>query len=154
MDLYGHYWNLEQEIIHQCYDEERRLFNWKLWFERRDEIIWTAPEEVLRGIDSDIRNCGMQQIYMINAIVDGLILSTEPFNPLPGLARLRQTIYDTDILLNLESMFCFQLGQSTGIAPQYVTDLRRILYDIMYNPSQVTFEKMKTISQLGHSITG
>ena len=83
-----YYWDLEEEIFDQCFDERTLVFNWKKWHARRDEIIHTAPANVLEDIDGSFRHFGCKQIYLINAMIESHILGSHPYNPEPGMRML------------------------------------------------------------------
>ena len=53
--LLQYYYGLQGEIFEQCFDERTAIFNFNIWFDRRDEIIHSAPTEVLQHMDSDFK---------------------------------------------------------------------------------------------------
>ena len=86
----SYYWDLESEILHACWDDYKNTFDSKIWFDRRDEIIHTAPENVLSDIDYSIKCYGRNQVYYINAILSGY--SSNPSGTIQRLKSIETTI--------------------------------------------------------------
>ena len=93
------YWKLEDEIMKSCWNNDTFIFDWNKWFDRRDEIIHTAPTAVLEGIDSDFRAYGRMKIYFINAIISSNSSDIE--------AIRRKILSDMTLLQDTVDMFCF-----------------------------------------------
>lgn len=146
----SYYWDLERDIFNQCFDEETTIFNWDMWFKRRDEIIHTAPENVLMDIDSEFMYRGRLQIYRINAIINNWILSKTPFEPSAGIRKLQREIRDTEILLNLPSMYSFKMAKCDRInCPDEVERYCSLLSDILYGRKAASRKTFENIVQLG-----
>ena len=135
------------EILHNCWDGKKYIFDWKVWFDRRDEIIHTARKNVLEDIDFSIRSYGINQIYYINAILSGY--SSNPSGTIQRIKSIEATI-----IRDLASMFSFKNGIcEPAICPQNVTLYRKYLYDIMYGKIVVNEKVVNYIIQLGVNVT-
>ena len=141
------FWELEREILNACWNESSSTFDWKVWFDRRDEIIHTAPEIVLKDLDFTLRSYGEYQIYYINAILGGY--SSNPSGTIRRIKSIEQTI-----ILDLASMYSFKNGEcDSSICPEEVTLYRQNLYDIIYGRIDVNEKKIESIIQLGVKAT-
>lgn len=151
---YDYYWKLEDEIFKQCFDKNTDEFNWKIWFDRRDEIIHTAPPEVLDYIDSEFRYIGRLQIYKINAILSNHLLSGDTHQFAEGIRILRRDV-STDIYINLSGMFSFKNGVYTpDVCPKQVIEYVDGLHDFFYDTGKpVSMQEAKKLIDLGRSIT-
>ena len=150
-----YYWDLEEEIFDQCFDERTLVFNWKKWHARRDEIIHTAPANVLEDIDGSFRHFGCKQIYLINAMIESHILGSHPYDPEPGMRMLKREVVDTEILRGLPSMFSISKGNYTPeICPANVLKYQKLLSGVVYrSPGTVARSEFEAIVSLGRIIT-
>lgn len=152
---YDYYWKLEDEIFNQCIDKDTAYFNWKVWFDRRDEIIHTAPPEVLQYIDNEFRHCGCLQIYKINAIISNYMLRDDVDLFSTGIHKLRSEI-SREIYVNLPSMFSYKNGIYTPEScPKAVIEYRDILSGFFYdNGKAADKQAAQRLIELGRVITG
>lgn len=150
---YDYYWNLEREIFAACFDRNTTVFYWRTWFDRRDEIIHTAPLEVLKDIDSEFRHYGRLQIYTINAILSNWLYGNCDLSL--QINKLKREILDTGIYVNLCSMYSFQNGiYNIAVCPKEVTEYTNLLRDFMYpSKGSITKDKAKRVVDLGNYIT-
>lgn len=148
---YKFYYDLWDEIIHQCWNRDTYEFNWQTWFDRRDEIIWCGNETVLKTIDSDFRAYGIMQIYKINALLE---------NSFDSKGNVRVDIMDkflsceSNIILNLCSMFAFKNGEyKEDNIPEDIKKYREALYYLCHEKIEWNKQNILKITHMGNAIT-
>ena len=144
-----HFWDLESEIFRQCFDQKTCVFHWDTWFDRRDEIVHSAPDEVLEGIDSDFRACGRQQVGMINSLILNHILSGRCGEGARKL--LYDKIIPTGILVSLHLMYSSKGGEFDKTrCPTIVNEYQQLLLD--YLRTESTADNVQRAWDLGQKI--
>lgn len=151
---YDYYWKLEDEIFKQCFDPDTTEFNWKIWFDRQDEIIHTAPPEVLQYIDGEFRHCGTMQIYKINALITNYMLRDD-INSVPTAISILRREISMNMCRNLPGMFSYKNGIYTpDICPKEVIEYRDVLTSFFYdNGKQANKLAAQRLVELGRIIT-
>jgi hypothetical protein len=145
------YYDILDSIMHDCWDGETYTFNWKNWFDRRDEIIWCNVSSVLKQIDYEFAACGWRQVGYINALLENMFVI--------GGEEVRKDILlkiqnlESDILLNLRAMFSFENGQcNENICSDKVVKYREYIYKIIHGNIPLEKERIKEIINLGNEI--
>lgn len=145
------YYDTLDSIMHDCWDNNTYTFNWQKWFDRQDEIIWCNVSSVLKQIDYEFAACGWKQVVYINSLLENMFVN--------GSEEVRKDILlkienlQSNILLNLESMFSFENGQcNQSICPDKVVKYRECIYNIINGNIPLEKEKIKEIINLGNDI--
>ena len=146
-----YYWDLEREIFNQCFDNKTKVFNWRLWFDRCDEIIHTAPPDILADIDKEFIVCGDKQIRHIRGFIkqikyyDSINQNSEVQR---SLQRLKSEIGDTEILLNLPVMYSYKNGVcDSHNCPPEVLDLQQKIEKLI-NTGSINQEELADVEKL------
>ncbi|MCH5265385.1 MAG: hypothetical protein J1F02_05765 [Lachnospiraceae bacterium] len=159
IEIKNHYYSMLSDIMKACWDERNYIFNWAVWFHRRDEVIWTGHKFILKEIDDEFKYYGRLQVMYINSTLENLFEygSNEIREDLK--MRMKNWIkgdVNRDILLNLNAMFSFKDGQCEDkLCPETVKIYRSNLWDLLYGEidwSQWTPEKVNKIVALGEKI--
>lgn len=148
----AYYYKKIDEIMKLCWDQNTYIFNWNIWFDRRDEVIWCGDENVLKTIDSDFRAYGCFQVWNINACLGNSFESES--NDIREDMVMELKSMENSIILNLRSMFSYENGRvNENCCPEIVSIYRDKLYRLLRGEIDWTRENINKIIELGDSIT-
>ena len=148
-----YYYNKLDEIMKLCWNKDTYIFNWDIWFERRDEVIWCGDESVLKTIDDDFRAYGNFQVDHINACLENSFQCGSDVIRDDMVRKLKNM--QNDIILNLAGMYSYKNAvYNVDNCPEIVDVYRGKLYSLIRGEIAWTRENIKTIVELGDNITG
>lgn len=155
IEMRGHYLNMISNIMRECWDEKTFIFNWDIWFDRRDEVIWSSDKIVLETIDYDFKCYGGLQVMYINTFLENLFESenNEIREEIRVYLKNIMKKKDNNIIVNLACMFSFKNGEChDDICPNAVSIYRDSLFKLFYGNIDWTYENIGEIAALGNEI--
>ena len=149
-----YYADLKNEIFDACWNEKTCVFNWRIWSDKQDLIIHSAPPNILDDIDRQFRYYGCRQILMANAIIRNWIIMHFEDNTemVRGIEKFQNEIINSRICANLPSMFSMKNGKYVeNSCPRKVLEYREKISSFS-DKQNVTLEKCREIVKLGDDI--
>ncbi len=143
----AYYYNLLDEIMKSCFDNDTNEFNWDIWFERRDEIIWCGDDSILNTIASEFSSYGRFQVQWISACLENSFDSKTGKVRKDMVNKLKNM--ESNIIRNLESMFSMQKGEfQNEICPKNIIEFRNNLYKLLDGEIEWTKENIRKMIEI------
>ena len=138
------------EILTECWNSKTYEFNWDIWWDREDEILYDDSDQGIRkAVHSEFENMGQRQVGYINMFLEWMKDDT-----LKATAISKIKAMNRNIIPSLSSMFTFpkDVPSNTSLCnmvKQYQQDLWEY---IIWEKKTLTPAKLDDMIRRGEAI--